>query len=250
MPPATATEKPRPADMIPADEVEAIIAQRVAAEVDRVKSEVGSQVGAEIARQLAELKGGAAPSPGNGDQSWMEALALAISNVTDQEIGRRRVPPEEIAKRTRAKGRLDALMEETVKLGVQPSYYLRKQVYFGEQMISPIWIDRATKEAKPTEIGWWGIPNQFMDPVNEEAKAIFALFLEWIGDSKRTTNGMRVTPGGLVVRSGGMPVEGGRDAAPRVGRDQPTVKSRGGQQRSIETRILGTLMEPAKQMVG
>ena len=126
---------------------------------------------------------------------------MAIAGVTDQEIGRRRLAPEEVKKRASAFDKLIVLLEQTQKAGVQPTYYLRKAVYFGEHMISPIWVDRATKQAMPTEIGWWDIPNQFMEPINEEAKAISALFHEWIGDAPKREK-LRVTAGGLVVPLG------------------------------------------------
>jgi len=242
----------KPRDMIPADEVETIIARRVAAEVERVSAGISEQIAAQIA---ALAKPPSAPSQGP-DQSWMEALALAISNVTDQEIGRRRIPPEEMAKRVRAREAMEKLIDETSKAGVQPVYTIRNMVYFGERKIPPFWVDR-NRVAHPTEIGWWSVPNEFMDPVNDEAKAISALFLESIGGHVKRNTSLRVTAQGLTVRSGGMNPEGGRDSAPQVGRDDaqwrqqdvPTLKGRNSDVQVVETRILGTLMPPARQMV-
>lgn len=225
-------------DMIPADEVEKLVAQRIQEEV---------------ARQLAVLMPAASAQPPGHEQGWAEALAMAIASIGDQEIGKRRVPPEEVKKRAAAFDRLNALIDQTYKNGKPPQYLVRREMYLGERRIPPFSQDPATKRAVPTEIGWWDIPNQYMEPLNDEARAIFAVFLEWIGDSKRTVNGLRFTAGGLVVRSGGVPVEGGRDsqAASAVGRDRyaPVVR-RGDQTQEITTRILGTLMPPARQMVG
>jgi len=241
MPPTT--EKTR--DMIPADEVERIIAERVAAATR-------DTVAGEVARQLAEfresLAGVASAAPNaSGDTSWMAALAMEISKVGDQNAGRAVVAPEEIAKRNKAKARLVDLLEATIAAGVQPDYTLRQMVYLGDRKIQPFWVDR-NRVAHPTEIGWWGEPNQYMEPVNAPARAIMELYLESIGDTRKTAN-LRVTAGGLVVRSGGMNPEGGRDQAPQVGRDAPTIKGRGAETKTVEQRILGTLMPPAKQMV-
>ena len=221
----------------------------------RVRAEVSARVAAEVAAQLADIRETlgtltkAAPSTA-GDTSWMEALAIAISGVTDQEIGRRRVPPEEVAKRLKARERLEKAIQATVDAGVQPNYTLTQKCYLGERIIEPFWVDR-NRVAQPTEIGWWGIPNEFMHPINAEAEAIHALFLESIGGTKKRVSGLRVTPGGLTVRSGGLAPEGGRDTAPRVGRDihEATVKGRGAEQRYVEQRVLGTLMPPARQMM-
>lgn len=238
----------RTRDAVPADEVERIIAARVDAEVS-------ARIGNEIQRQMDELKttlATAAQGGGGttGDNNWMEALAFAISKVADQNSGKPIVAPDEIAKRTRAHATLERLLEDTLRGGVQPIYTLRQVVYLGDRKIQPLWVDR-NRVAHPTEIGWWGIPNQYMEPMNDEARAIMALYLESIGDMRKTARNLRITPGGLTVRSGGMDPEGGRDAAPRVGRDvyAPTLVGRGSEVKTVELRILGSLMPPAQQIV-
>lgn len=229
-------------DMIPADEVENILADRVAAEVAKQLETIQAS--------LSALK---TAQPASGDAaSWMEALAQEIARVSNGGIGQKPVPPEELEKRRKARERMEALIEKTVQAGVQPTYRLTAKVYLGEQMIQPIYIDRATKMPAPMEIGWWAIPNEYMHPTNPEAEAIHAAFLESIGGAKKHTR-LRVTPGGLVVRSGGMPAEGGRDsaAAVRTGPDvyHPSIRGKGNESHAVETRILGTLMPPARQMV-
>lgn len=232
-----AVEKTR--ETIPVDEVDRYIAERVEAAV------TSRMQGIQAALAAAPPVAGAAETT-----SWMEGLALAIANVTDQDVGRKRVAPEVLAKRVRAREAMEELIKQTIASGDQPTYTLRKECYLGERMIPAFWVDRQ-RIAHPTEIGWWGIPNQFFEPVNEPAKAIFALFLESIGDGRKGNPGVRITAGGLVVRSGGMPVEGGRDSAPRVGRDlhDPVIKGRASEGSYVETRVLGTLLPPARQMV-
>lgn len=235
-----------------ADDMERVIAERVAVEVRRLEAERAGQISDEVAKQIAGLKESLNPGVAGAltDKGAMEALAMAIAGITDQEVGRKRVPPEVMAKRIRAREDMEKLIGETIQRGVQPVYTLTQKCFFGEQMIEPYWIDRATRSVKPTEIGWWSVPNEFMHPVNDEARAIHVLFLESVDSHKKHAN-VRVTPGGLVVRSGGMNPEGGRDSAPRVGRDinEPSLVGRNGDRPNVQTRILGTLMPPAQQMV-
>lgn len=238
------TEKTR--DMVPADEVERIIAERVEA--------ASARMTAEVAEQLAAFKDNFTPGAASAlaDQGAMEALAMAIAGVTDQEFGRRRIPPEDMAKRVRAREKMEELIQRTFTGGVQPTYDLTQVLYVGEQIIRPLYLDRTTKTTQTTSIGWWDVPNEFMIPTNDEAKAIHALFRESIGGgANKRKPSLRMTPGGLTVRSGGMDPTGGRDQAPRAGRDmhEPAIKGRNGERAEIVTRVLGTLMPPARQVV-
>lgn len=242
-------EQDRPAApraMFEAEEVERIVADRV--------EQATRAVADEFAQKLAAFEQRMTPgvAAGLSDNAAMEALAMAIAGVTDQEIGRRRIAPEELAKRIRAREQMEALIQKTIHAGVQPTYNLTQKQYMGERIIEPFWIDRATKVTHPTNVGWWIEPNEFMVPTNDEARAIHALFLESIGGgaNKRAPN-LRVTVGGLTVRSGGLDPSGGRSEAPQVGRDrhEATIRGQQGQTPEVLTRILGTLMPPARQAV-
>lgn len=239
-------------ETLPVDDVERIIAERVAAEVARLDAERSARLDDLISQKLSNFN--PANTSGFGDKSMMEALAEAIYAVSNegQDVHRRRVPPEVMAKRVRAREEMEALIKKTIDEGAeQPVYKLTRACYLGEQMIQPYWTDRATRTTKATEVGWWGVPNEYMHPANEIAEKIHALYLESIDSHKKIAPGLRVTPGGLVVRSGGMNPDGGRDSAPRVGRDihEPSLSGRNGDRPEVQTRILGTLMPPARQMV-
>ena len=226
------------------------IREAVEREVEKRLATQAEAFEAMMAQMLA-----AVPQPqslgGFGDKATLEMLALAIADANDDKRGRERVSPEEQAKRIRAREKMERLIDKTVEAGTQPVYGLTQMVYLGERLVRPYWVDKATRVTRPTEIGWWGVPDEFMRPVNPEAEAIYALLLESIGGRKRRGQTLRVTPGGLTVRSGGMNPDGGRDQAPRVGRDlaAPTVRGNAGEQAYVEQRILGTLMPPARQMV-
>ena len=227
-----------------------VIREAVEREVEKRLQAQADAFEARMAQMLAAVAQPQSPG-GFGDKASLEMLALAISDASDDKRGRERVSPEEQAKRVRAREKMENLIEETVGAGVQPVYSLTQIVYLGERIIRPYWQDKATRTTRPTEIGWWGVPDEFMRPVNPQAEAIYTLFLESIGGRKQRGQTLRVTPGGLTVRSGGMNPDGGRDTAPRVGRDvaAPNVRGNAGEQTYVEQRILGTLMPPARQMV-
>jgi hypothetical protein len=226
-----------------------VIREAVEREVDRALKAQAAAFEARMAEMLASVQ--PQSISGFGDKASLEMLALAISDASDEKRGRERISPEEQAKRIRAREGMERLITETFEAGVQPTYNLTQKFYIGERIVEPYWLDRATKTTKPTEIGWWGIPDEFMVPTNAQAEAIHKLFLESVGGRKRRGKTYRVTPGGLTVRSGGMNPDGGRDQAPKVGRDmaEPAIKGRGAEQTYVEQRILGTLMPPARQMV-
>lgn len=247
------TEEAEEAGAALPDDVERIIAERVAVEVARLEAERAGQISDEVAKQLASFRDSFSPGIASAltDKGAMDGLAMAIAGITDQEVGRKRVPPEVMAKRIRAREDMEKLIGETLQRGVQPVYGLTQPCFLGEQMVQPYWSDPATKTVKQTEVGWWSVPNEFMHPKNEEAKAIHILFLESIDSHKKHGANLRVTVGGLVVRSGGMDPTGGRGTAPRVGRDinEPSLVGRNGDRPEVQTRILGTLMPAARQMV-
>lgn len=219
-----------PKDMIPADEVQALVDAAVAASEKR----------------LAELiaSGMQDANPSAPDNAWAEKLAMAFASLSDQGTGRKRVAPEQLAKQTRARERMEELISDAQARGVEPIYTLRQMVFLGEARIQPLWVD-SERKSHATEIGWYDIPNQAMEPVNDEAREIYAAFIESIGAIEKPKRApLRLTAGGLTVRKGGMPAQGGRDvSAPR----SPTIRGRGAPTQGVETRILGTLAAPARQ---
>lgn len=228
-------------EMIPADEVQAIIDARV-------KQAIDDQLGS-----LKELVSKAAPNADAAETSGlMQSLAMAIANLTDQGTGRKRVAPEELQKRERGRMEMFRLIDEAAANGENPHYKLRHLVYLGEQKVNPVWIDSAHRQ-QPTEIVWPGPPNQAMVPVNDTAKRIHAAFLQWIGEEPVADLGpMRVTASGLAIVKG--PPGLASDAAEaqhtgggRSGPLVPQIVGRGAPGPTIETHILGTVMPPARQ---
>jgi hypothetical protein len=226
-------------DMVPAAEVEAIVAKRVA------------EVESRLAEMIMNMAKGAADKPGPSMLS-PDALAMSLAQLVDQGTGRKRVAPEVLQKRDEARVRMFDLIAEANEKRTEPAYRLRHMTFLGNSRQNPIWIDERHRQ-QSTEIGWYGVPNEAMEPLNAVAEAIYAAFAESIGAiAKRDMGPMRVTASGLAIIKGPptndeavhvmAPDAGGRGSL------APTIRGRGAPGPTVESHILGSIMPPARQV--
>lgn len=206
---------------------------------------------------LADIKASmpaAAPSAG-ADMAWISALAMEISQLTDQGTGRRRVAPEVMRQRTEARKRMHELIEQARENGQVPIYRLRNKVVLDEQLIDPAWVDK-NHIAQPTEILWPSVPNDAMVPLNEVAKDIFAAFMDSIGSVEKRDQvpqqPLKLTKGGLVVK--GAPSRAQRETTLEQVEREVTeqgvqVRHKGEPGRFKDVHVLGTIAKPAQQSV-
>lgn len=193
-----------------------------------------------------------------GDTFSAEALAMAIAALTDQDTNKKRVAPEEIARRNAARDKMHELLQKARATGQRPEYRLTAKVYLSERFIEPYTLGD-DKKTRPTEIIWPGVPNEAMQPLNDCAKEIFAAFKESIGGSTgrvkgESTKGHWVTPGGVVVK-GDAPrrreVGDGQDPASYFNGDDVSVKNADlgspNDPTATHVRVLGTIAPPARQ---
>lgn len=223
----------REPELIAAADVERIVAERVRAAEER------------LAAVIAGLGGVAKP-----DAISMDALAMAIATLTDQGTGRKRIAPEEMTKRDKARERMTDLIEKANRDQSEPAYKLRHIVYLGERRVNPAWIDERHRQ-QATEIGWYGVPNEAMEPMNDVAKAIYAAFEESIGAvGKRDLGAVSVTASGLAIIKGAAQIPEAEHTGQTSGRGNmaPTIRGRGAPAPAVETNILGTIMPPARQV--
>ena len=238
MPPRTDT----PA--IPADEVESIIEREVRARVAR-----------EVERVLPEMAAHwAKPGAMDGSaENMMQGLAMAIAQLTDQGNGRmKRLPPDVLVARQEAHDRMIARIKLAQKNAELPVYELMGKVLLEDKLIQPVWIDEKHRQ-RQEEIGWRGIPNSVMKPVNDVAKEIFADYLKWVGeDVVKVPVIDRVTAGGLVMMRQNEGPEPGpsRSAFGVPGSGDLMVMRDGAAQPSMRpVRVLGSVAEPAREQV-
>lgn len=191
------------------------------------------------------------PSVANSsDMAFAEKLAMAISQLTDQGTGRRRVAPEIIEQRAKAREKMGHLIIKARAEGLMPSYKLRNKVYLDEVLVDPVYMDAATKTPKPTEIDWPGVPNEAMVPVNDSAKEIYAAFMEAIGSVVKVVSEdtFGVTVNGLVVKNGAVQprraLPSGDHQATSQGLNIKHKQNVPVEQR--EVRVLGTVAPPAR----
>lgn len=214
----------------------------------------------ELLSALQQAKGiEAAPAPANApaapvdfsDEKWARGLALAISELTDQGTGRKRVAPEVLVAREEARKTMITLLVQARANGEVPAYQLTGKVYLDEMLVDPMWIG-ADHRARPTEIDWPGVPNHAMKPINDVAQGIFEQFLKWTGQVvvvPGTAQDSWLTSGGLVVKGAG-PRSASRGEAPHTGADHVAevgLKIRGRGASATPARVLGTVAAPPQQ---
>lgn len=229
-----------PAGFVPVADVEALITAQVAKAVEA----------------MAGMLQPAAPAAGAGD--FARQLALAIAEMSDKDAGRVRISPDEQMRRDQAAADLDALLKKFAKDGTNPKYKLSRKVQLesataGPFLIEPMWVDPISKQHMATEIFYPDIPNDAMQPANEAAEQVFALFRVAVGGIKTSKDRMRVTPKGVVIVEGQAPgqkpqVYAAPDGGPRGGGVQITGRERVGEVK--HTNILGTIAPAARSMDG
>lgn len=218
---------PGTGDIAANPQVQALIAKAVA------------EAMAPLVAQLQEKRGG---DLGGGDRQFLEGLALAIHQLTDQgkPDARRMVAPEVLKARAESRQRMvDALLAARSR-GEEPEYEVIAPTYLADEIVMPFVANNA-KAAEPrplnpwerseatygrTRIGWPGVPNEALRPTNDVAREIHKHFLDSIGG------------GGVAVVDD--PLSGGLK---RLEADGLKVRDRS---KPVPVRILGTIAEPAQ----
>ena len=209
----------------------------------------------QIIKSLSQAREGGGEKVEGDDMAWAKALAMEISQLTDQGTGRKRVAPEIVRQRALARDRMmNALIEARAK-GETPSYRLANKVYLDEVLVDPVWVNPTTKSPEPVEIDWPGVPSTVMIPSNDVARKIHAAFMESVGGVERVVPEDRfgITPGGLVVKNNA--AGGKRSLPPSLGaikqhsdsQEGLRIKHRGEPGQYVEKHILGTVAAPARQ---
>lgn len=162
---------------------------------------------ASIAPQLEAARTQAVTGNDVGD--LMDRLAMSISELTTQGTSKVRVSPEEMQRRQKSRQEMVNLIIEARAEKKVPTYQLRNKCFLNEQVLEPFYMNRERRMV-PTEIDFWGIPNDVMVPVNDVAKQIFAAYRDSVGvvrGRRGVTNPLpgedeiAITRGGLVVRN-------------------------------------------------
>lgn len=222
-----------------------------------VETEVERRVNQRLANLEAQIAEKYAPAPGPQaapamDQEWARTLAMSISELTGQGVGRERhVPPDIIEARDNANRQMLELIVNAKREGRAATYEVTNKTQLAHQVIEPFWVDNVHTQ-QPTVVDWDGVPNEVMKPVNETAKAIHSAFLASIGSVPKVIpdDVVGTTYSGLVVRGQGIPTmrrDAGEVGGAFAPSDNARVHNRNQATRVTETRILGSLAEPARQ---
>lgn len=211
---------------------------------------------------VSELKiANSEQNPQNADRALMSTLALELAELTGQGSGRKYVAPEILRARADAADEMHKLIAKAMKEQTDPMYRLTGKCHLADRVVEPFWVD-SHHMAQPTEIGWYGVPNEVMVPLNEPAKAIFKAFQASIGSTDKVVPEPKygVTAKGLVVKNGavserravGSPKFGtdamkGTESDPKASDNGLTIAHQNAPGRYIEKNILGTIATPARQ---
>lgn len=222
-------------------------------EVQAYIGEIVAKATEELTAKLAAARETAGTMPQAGDQAMMRQLAMAIAEVSDPGNQRKRVSPEIMEARREGVLRMESLVLDYAARGIVPEYELTRAVYLAEELVPATYTDRDHVQRR-TRIEWPGIPNEGMTPYNEAAREIYGAFMQSIGgatknvtresavlsgkDNTGSTSGLKVMHKPEVAQ--GSPVGKPRNAGvTKLGRRQAGDV--------VETNVLGTVAEPARQ---
>jgi hypothetical protein len=209
--------------------------------------------------ELQKARGESGTDDQGSDATWMRALAMEISQLTDQGTGRKRVAPELMRSREQAREKMTQLIIDARAAGKVATYRVKAKTLLCDRVVEPFWI-ASDHSAQPTIIDWDGIPNEAMTPENKTAKAIYDAYKQWVGSAARVVpeDQLAITPNGLVVHGGAAGISGGkRQVGEAEHAGKPTGTDEGGLRvhhtnqpgRFVEKRILGSIATPARQTV-
>lgn len=155
-------------------------------------------------------------APASDANGVVSALATQLAELTGQGQGRLYVAPDIIERRRKAFVDLEELLISLHRqsnggrnLEYVPAYRLTNKVHLnlgrdkGEALIEPIYRERGTNLTRDREIYWQGIPNFAMQPINDPADQVYALFCQWTGNisvAREPDRLMALTAQGAVVR--------------------------------------------------
>jgi hypothetical protein len=231
-------------------------------ETPEFKNAVAEAAANAVAKMVQDLKDSREKHGTEGeasDPTWMRALAMEISQLTDQGTGRKRVAPEVLQSRQAAREKMTKLIIEARAAKKVATYRVRGKVVLANRVVEPFWI-ASDHTAQPTVIDYDGIPNEAMVPENKTAKGIHEAFMESIGSSVRVVpeDALAITPGGLVVHGGAAGLSSGKrqvraaeskQTGGDAGESGLNIHHKNEPGRFVEKRILGSIADPARQTV-
>lgn len=138
----------------------------------------------ELAKTRHDLGPAAAPVTAEsqtGTKSILEGLAHAMAKASDPANKRRILAPEIVQERTLAREEMARAIIRYHAAGQIPVYRVLRATFLNETLIHPQFLDPVSKAMIDQEIDWPGVPNQAMDPVNDEAKVVHDHYLKSIG---------------------------------------------------------------------
>ena len=225
------------------EEMRAELQKEILSQLDAAKTVAGAPSAAAAIEGVVNMSKSAGSS---GDKAFANVLALAIAEMTSQASGnfKKYVAPEVLEQWAAARERMVKLLVECRAAGRTPRYRVTQLQYLNETRIFAQWHDVVDKKMHDTEIYWDEVPNQGMVPLCADAEAIFAEFLNSLGEVPVTRKApepwMRTDKRLFKAASD---EQMGRQSNPF---NDPRVKGKGGQAVPQHQAILGNVAAPAE----
>lgn len=161
---------------------------------------------AEMAEVLAKAMADGVVAKGESPtdvRTLLSELTVAISGVSPDGASRRVIPPKEADRRKAAQERMGELLIRNRKEGRRAHYKIVKKTPLDGHVLEA-WVPGENGKFIPNEVIWRGAPNTAMRPVNDDAKEVYAAFLESIGGTTKDASGAQDMPswmglGGLTM---------------------------------------------------
>lgn len=220
------------------DEVNALISERI------------DQAMASMAQLLSQKQ--------NGGPDAIADLAKALTGAISEANNRGKrnaVPVEEMERRETAMRDMFALINDLNERGETMEYRLSRKVVLegplGPQLIEPIWQHPVTKKQMRTTIACPGPPNDAMEPINENARRVFALFEIAVGGVKKNAATLKVMGKQATIIVEGAVANNDKPAAPVKAPVGVRITGRDpAPEEVIQNQILGTIARPAQNIGG
>ncbi len=230
-------------------EFDAAVQAKVNEAIPALKQEMLGELAAMLS--ASRESAGTSDKASSADSHMISELVTHLAKLTNKDMAKIIVSPEEMAKRDSARNEMMRLIIDAHAKGEMPVYRLVRKTYLSEVKIEPQVRNPATKMMEDQLINWNNVPNEAMKPHNEVAAKIYEQFMIYIGGQSLIKN---MAPSFVLngkeifhIRPVDPAETGYQPLDPRkMGGFAPGVPAFATEQQKDTVRVLGTIAPAAK----
>ncbi len=167
-------------------EFNAAVQAKVDEAIPALKQEMLGELAAML--QASREAAGTTDKASSSDSSMISELVTHLARLTNKDMAKIIVSPEEMAKRDAARNEMIRLIIDAQAEGKMPVYRMVRKAYLAEIKVEPQVRNAATKVMEDRLIDWPNIPNEAMKPHNAVAAKIYEQFMIYIGGQSLIKN--------------------------------------------------------------